>query len=206
MKKNVVILANGLFPEHDIPAGYLRNAAHIICCDGAVAKLVEKGMEPWAVVGDLDSVPDELAERFADRLYRDDDQESNDLTKAVKFAVGRGYESIVILGATGLREDHTAGNISLLTDYAGFAEVIMVTDHGIFVPVRSGTTISSWPGQQVSVFSASHDIKITSTGLKYRLENMKLLNWWTGTLNESVGDNFSVVFEGGEFILLFLAF
>ena len=70
-------------------------------------------LEPEAIVGDLDSLSPEIAERFADRLYQDSEQDTNDLTKAVRWCIDKGYEEIVILGATGKREDHTIANISL---------------------------------------------------------------------------------------------
>lgn len=206
MNKSIVILANGVFPRHDIPLGYLKSAEQIICCDGAVVKLVEHGMEPWAIVGDLDSVPEDLELRYSDRLFPDDDQDTNDLTKAVRFAIERGFSDIVILGATGAREDHTIGNISLLADYAESVNVIMATDNGIFVPVRSGSVISSWPGQQVSLFSTIPGIRISSEGLRYPLEGMSLINWWMGTLNESTGDTVSLSFDSDGFILIFLAY
>ncbi|MEZ4999189.1 MAG: thiamine diphosphokinase [Bacteroidales bacterium] len=206
MKKHGVILANGSYPESGIPLGYLNAAEKIICCDGAVVKLVQKGMEPWAIVGDLDSVPVELEAKYSDRLYRDDDQDTNDLTKAVRFAIGEGFESIVILGATGVREDHTIGNISLLTEYARFIEVIMVTDFGIFIPLFSGTKVSCIPGQQVSVFSPATGSGIRSHGLKYPLDNLSLENWWMGTLNEATGESISLEFDGNDPVLVYLAF
>ena len=70
----------------------------------------------------MDSLSSDLALRFADRIYRDEDQETNDLTKAVKWCNERGYNDIVIIGATGKREDHTIGNISLLAEYAKICE------------------------------------------------------------------------------------
>jgi thiamine pyrophosphokinase len=206
MNKSVVILANGSFPDHDIPLGYLKAADKVICCDGAVVKLVESGIEPWAVVGDLDSVPDKLARQYADRMHSSGDQDTNDLTKAVIFALENGFTDIVILAATGGREDHTIGNISLLVDYSVSAEVKMVTDNGIFLPVRSGTVISSWAGQQVSVFSTDPLIEVSSTGLKYPLEALRLANWWTGTLNESTGESFSLEFSGEAGLLVYLVF
>jgi len=206
MSNSIVILANGVFPFHDIPLGYLNSSDRVICCDGAVVKLVEYGMEPWAVVGDLDSVPDDLAKKYSDRLFRNTDQDTNDLTKAVRFAIENDFQDIVILGATGVREDHTIGNISLVTDYAETVNTILVTDYGIFVPVRSGSVISSWPGQQVSVFSTLPGIKIRSEGLRYPLDGMELKNWWTGTLNESSGDSFSLAFNSDGCILVFMVF
>ena len=205
MSKPVIILANGRFPTSGIPLGYLDNAEHIVCCDGSVAGLVEYGLEPWAIAGDLDSVPADLKEKYADRLFQSDDQESNDLTKAVRFCIERGIREIVILGATGMREDHTLGNISLLADYAESLAVKMLTDYGIFIPVSSGSSVSSWPGQQVSVFAVDKGTVISSRGLKYPLDKLELKNWWMGTLNECTGSSFSLSFREGR-VLVFLEF
>ncbi|HUU39597.1 MAG TPA: hypothetical protein VMW42_01510, partial [Desulfatiglandales bacterium] len=98
MASNTVILADGSFPEHEIPLGYLENADHIICCDGSAENLLKEGMEPEAIVGDLDSLTNDIAHRFSDRLFKDISQETNDLTKAVKWCSDRGYEDIVIIG------------------------------------------------------------------------------------------------------------
>jgi thiamine pyrophosphokinase len=67
------------------------------------------GMQPDAIVGDMDSLSDELANRFADRIYLDENQDTNDLTKAVMWCSDMGYKDIVIVGGTGKREDHTLG-------------------------------------------------------------------------------------------------
>ena len=112
-----VIVADGIFPHHEIPLGYLKNAERIICCDGSAQNLILAGMQPDAIVGDLDSLSDDLANRFADRIFLDESQDTNDLTKAVSWCSEMGYKDIVIVGATGKREDHTIGNISLLVEY-----------------------------------------------------------------------------------------
>ncbi|MFO8173785.1 MAG: hypothetical protein R6T96_05835, partial [Longimicrobiales bacterium] len=39
----------------------------------------------------------------------------------------------------------------------------MVTDYGIFIPVIPGLSISSWPGQQVSIFAMDKEMQISST-------------------------------------------
>ncbi len=200
-----VILADGSFPEHEIPLGYLRNCERIICCDGSVNKLIEFGLEPHAIIGDLDSIGKEIEERYSDRLYKDREQETNDLTKAVKWCLNRNYKDIVILGATGKREDHTVGNISLLAEYVRDVRAIMVTDTGIILPLLESSKIDSFPGQQVSVFSIDPDTEISSSGLRYTLRRTKLNNWWRATLNEATGSHFKLRFKGGP-LLVFLKF
>lgn len=200
-----IILADGKFPEHKIPLGHLSDAEHIICCDGSAENLLEKGIEPEAIVGDLDSLSDDTISRFCDRLFMDTDQETNDLTKAVHWCSKKGYNDIVILGATGRREDHTIGNISLLAEYARFVRIKMVTDTGTFIPLLKSCEIESYPRQQVSIFCADPETKITSAGLKYKLQDMKLGNWWRATLNEAEGYSFRISFTGGP-VLVYLAF
>ncbi|MDR2026946.1 MAG: thiamine diphosphokinase [Prevotellaceae bacterium] len=196
-----VILCDGKFPEHGIPLNLLNNAGKIICCDGAALKLLQYGMEPYSIVGDLDSLPDSLMDRYSDRIFRDADQESNDLTKAVLWCHQRNIRPIIILGATGLREDHTIGNIALMADYADFTDVIMVTDTGIFIPVTKPQTFRCYKGQQVSIFAITPATKITSRNLKYEVSERCFTNWNQGTLNEALSDSFHIIIDTGKLII-----
>ncbi len=200
-KKNTVILANGAFPSHDIPLGILTEAGFIVCCDGAVEKLLAHQLTPDAIVGDLDSVSAEVRQRYSDRIIHDPDQETNDLTKAVHWCHQHGYDDLVILGATGLREDHTLGNISLLAEYSKIVNARIVTDNGVFETLSSSATISSFSGQQISIFSINSLLAVTSEGLKYPLNSLVLDNWWKGTLNEALGESFRLSFTGGPLII-----
>lgn len=202
---DTVILANGAYPTHKVPLARLREAGMIICCDGAAEKLVAHGLEPGIIIGDLDSVSPALRERYASILVHDADQETNDLTKALNWCVGNGIREVAILGATGIREDHTLGNISLLEDYNRIIKATMLTDTGRFMVCDRSVTISSRPGQQVSVFSIDNKLKVTSSGLKFPLNNLALKSWWTGTLNEATGRTFRLSFKNGN-LFLFLKY
>jgi thiamine pyrophosphokinase len=158
-------------------------------------------MEPEAIAGDLDSLSADLKRRFSDRLFQDNDQDTNDLTKAVKLCLAKGYSEIVILGATGKREDHTIGNISLLAEYSKEIKVMMVTDTGIITPLTESANLLSFAGQQVSIFSINPESDVTSTGLKYELRNLKLKNWWRATLNEATGESFEIRFKEGPVLV-----
>ena len=205
MNSRVVIVADGTFPTHDIPLGYIRDAERIICCDGSVKSLINAGYIPEAIVGDMDSISDELADKFRDRLFSDSNPDTNDLTKTVNWCKGRGYKDMAIVGATGKREDHTIGNISLLADYIKDMNVMMVTDTGIFYPFLKSCRISTFPGQQVSIFSIDHNTKVSSRGLKYALSETQIKNWWVATLNEATGNHFELGFTGGP-VIVFLKF
>ena len=120
-----VVVANGLFPTGQQALELLRQAEFVVACDGAVIGL-ENGRLPDAVVGDLDSLPEPVRNRYSDRIHRVKDQETNDLTKAVNYVKTLGFREVLILGATGRREDHTLGNISLLAQYV--TELFPISD------------------------------------------------------------------------------
>ncbi len=169
-----IILADGKFPSNEIPITILRNAKKIICCDGATLKLLEFGREPDAIIGDIDSIPANIIEKYKSKIITITEQETNDLTKTVNWCVENNLKEIIILGATGLREDHTAGNISLLCNYMKKANVKMISDFGIFTPIEKTTKFNSFPGQQVSIFSIIPETKITTENLKYPLTQSQL--------------------------------
>ena len=202
---NIVILANGLFPGTRQCLDVLKSAGKVICCDGAADKLLDAGLTPDAIVGDMDSVSERIRNQHAAIMVRSNDQDSNDLTKAVHYCIENEYPSVVILGATGLREDHTLGNISLMLEYSPRIHVRIMSDYGIFSLLRSGEKVKSYPGEKISVFSIDNTVSITSIGLKYSLNNLQLSSWYTATLNESVSDTFSLVFNSTQPLILYRA-
>lgn len=197
-----VILADGAFPSHEVPLAALRGAERVVCCDGAVEKLEAAGLEPAWIVGDLDSVSDAVRERHAARLVRMEEQDTNDLAKAFRFCMSRGWHNLAILGATGLREDHTLSNLAWLADFADEApKTLMLTDTGVFTAISASTQFRSYAGQQVSLFAFEPGLSVYAEGLKYPLDSVHFTRWWQAALNEATGDMFKLVFEGGPLLV-----
>lgn len=188
---DAVIIANGNYPTHEIPLSYIDKATYIVCCDGAANLFIDRGGHPDAIVGDCDSISEENKTRFADIIHPDPDQYTNDLTKSVHFCVQQGKKNLVIVAATGKSEEHTLGNISLLAEYMNQANAAMITDYGILYPIHSPTTFPSFRGQRISFFCIDR-AEVTLHGLRYPLNKAILTNWWQGTLNESLGDAFTI--------------
>lgn len=195
----VVILADGNYPSSETALSLLSRAEKVVCCDGAAKTFIEKGGMPYAIVGDCDSLPVHYFTDYAGIIHKDRDQETNDLTKSVSFCVQEGFRSIIILGATGKREDHTIGNIGLLTDYAAIPEIDsirIVTDRGVMDAITSDTVFECLKGEQVSIFCLDPATKITTVDLLYPLKNANLTSWWQGTLNQCLGKTFGINTDG----------
>ncbi len=197
-------MANGSFPQTPVPLQLLHKASTVIACDGAMEALDKVGITPTAIVGDLDSLSSRFRERYADRIHFVEDQEINDLTKSILFAHRSGQREVLILGATGLREDHTLGNISLLMEHAPlFRRIEILSDYGRFTPLLQTATLRSEPGLQVSLFSLSPSGTISTSGLRWPIRDRQLTAWWQGTLNEATGDCFTVTLSPEARVLVY---
>ena len=197
---DVVVLANGEFPKHAVPLALLKSGLPVVCCDGAAENMLSIGVTPYAIIGDGDSLSDELKKKYHDILLINSDQETNDLTKAVKLCISEGYKRLAIVGAGGLREDHLLANISLLAMYIKGCQCLMFTNYGIFTAISGDTVFESFPRQQVSVFSLYKDNKLTFKGLQYPVEKRSFHFWWEGTLNSALGDSFEVKTTGDTIV------
>lgn len=199
---DAVILGNGEYPTHSMPETMLIMAPYVVCCDGSADEHIRRGFIPNAIIGDGDSLSAENKDRFREIFHQIDDQETNDQTKAVHFLLDQGKKVIILVGATGKREDHTLGNISLLLDYMKSGmEVRTITDYGVFVPAKDTQTFAAHPGQQISIINFGAK-GLQGEGLVYPLSDFT--NWWQGTLNEATSDEFTIHCTG-EY-LVFLAF
>ena len=197
---DAVIIGGGEFPTAGLPMQIINNARYIVCCDGAADAFIATGAIPDAIVGDGDSISTENRTKYSHLLHIISEQESNDQTKAIRFCMEQGKKRIAIVGATGKREDHTIGNISLLIEYAREgAEVYSFTDYGVFIPCNGDTTHKCRKGQQVSIFSITAK-DMSADRLLYPIYDFT--NWWQGTLNECTGEEFSIKAQGEYLIFL----
>lgn len=191
---DAVVVGGGDFPSHPLPLQLIGETERVVCCDGAANEFLVRGLCPWRVVGDCDSLSAEAKQEFSDIIRRNPDQETNDQTKAVTYLAEKGMRRIAIIAATGRREDHTLGNISLLIEYMRQGlDVRIYTDYGVFVPCRDTCVFECPTNTAVSIFSfGTHGMQ--AEGLRYPLRDFT--SWWQGTLNTTETPTFTIRCKG----------
>lgn len=195
-----VIIDAGCFPHNKIALSWLDGCERIVCCDGAANRYLATGRKVWRIVGDCDSLSAENMHKYAGIVRHIPDQETNDQTKAVRYLAAKGIKRIAILGATGMREDHTLGNISLLMEYQRQGiETRAYTDYGVFIPVEGSQTFHCPTGTQVSIFNFGAT-GLSAEGLRYPLRDFD--SWWQGTLNKTTSNSFRIHACGSYLIFL----
>ena len=215
-----VIVGNGQFPKKEYPLYLLESADYVVCCDGALDTYLRHFSgrnlrRPDVVVGDMDSLSKKTAERFRDIAVKIDEQETNDQSKAFHYILEHfpDVDTVHILGATGKREDHTIGNLSLLMEYAremGRQDcgrtvfVDMVSDWSTAFAITDSCTLDVGEGRSVSIICPDNSLNIKSEGLVWPTDNVVFDNLWQATLNRASADRISLTFSHPSIALIIL--
>ena len=215
-----VIVGNGQFPKKEYPLYLLESADYVICCDGALDTYLRhfRGRNlrrPDVVVGDMDSLSEKTAERFRDIAVKIDEQETNDQSKAFHYILEHfpDVDTVHILGATGKREDHTIGNLSLLMEYAREMRrqdcgrtvfVDIVSDWSTAFAITDSCTLDVGEGRSVSIICPDNSLNIKSEGLVWPTDNVVFDNLWQTTLNRASADRISLTFSHPSIALIIL--
>ena len=213
-------MGNGQFPKKEYPLYLLESADYVVCCDGALDTYLRHFSgrnlrRPDVVVGDMDSLSKKTAERFRDIAVKIDEQETNDQSKAFHYILEHfpDVDTVHILGATGKREDHTIGNLSLLMEYAREMRrqdcgrtvfVDIVSDWSTAFAITDTCTLDVGEGRSVSIICPDNSLNIKSEGLVWPTDNVVFDNLWQATLNRASADRISLTFSHPSIALIIL--
>ena len=176
----VVIVASAPKLEIAPYQAIIRAADLLIAADGGALPLLNAGIVPRVVIGDMDSISAAgLAEREAHgvelrRFAREKDE--TDLELALLYAAAAGATAIDILGALGGRWDHTLANVALLAlpELRTRHARLLADDQTLFL-VRDAAVLEGQAGDTVSLLPLAGDAHgVTTKGLRYPLDDATL--------------------------------
>ena len=192
----IAIIANGEAPRHPEVLAALARCEACVCCDrvppeGAPALL--------QIVGDLDTFSGDIAPDLLTDLH--EDQETNDLTKAMNWLAGaRPGVAVDYFAVTGLREDHTLANLALISAAGRPARIF--TETGRFHLLAPGESLLDvTPNMPVSFLSFTPQY-ITVQGVVWPVENLLLDTLWRATLNRTTAPRLHIQCEQPLFVYL----
>ncbi|MDP8206244.1 MAG: thiamine diphosphokinase [Candidatus Electryonea clarkiae] len=105
----VLIVLNGDIPLSILEGSFFQKYSYIIAVDGALDKLLEKGIMPHAVTGDFDSVSEVVLKelQFAGgEIIHQAEQNSTDFEKTLNLCKSKGFRQADVIGFSGSRIDH----------------------------------------------------------------------------------------------------
>ncbi len=186
-----VLLANGEKPKNKIIIDILQNAKNIICVDNGYELASELNITPSVIIGDLDSVDISKVNQSV-IIIKEEDQNTNDLEKALNYCLSKNIRDIILVGATGERDDQNLATILISLDYIEQLNIEILSDLYSIKFVNGKREFETEPMKEVSLISMDKENIITTQGLKYNLEKSKLSSTTHGISNYSIGKNFSI--------------
>ena len=178
----IVIFANGALDQPHLLRRRLQPTDRIFCADGGGRHAAALGLTPELVVGDLDSLPPELVDRFRQAgaiIERHPPRKDHtDLELTLDRAVAHQPSEIMLVTALGGRLDQMLANILLLTRPAYAATRLTLADGPQWaVLLRGGerAAIAGQSGDTVSVVPLSAEVTgVTLAGVEWPLNGATL--------------------------------
>ena len=202
--KRCVIVGGADINNYDHIRSALRDDDHFIYCDSGLKHMHALKRLPDLIVGDFDSHdnPHMDIETIVLPHIKDD----TDTVFAAKEAVKRGFDDFLLIGVTGLRLDHTLGNLYILLYLDSLGKKACITDDFSEMEIISaGTAEVSDSYSYFSLLNITGCAEgITVTGAKYPLSDAEITcEYQYGISNEVLpGETARISVKHGKLLLI----
>lgn len=173
---NIAVISNGTILDYNRIKGIIKKEYdYIICADGGSRHAYEMAIIPDLIVGDLDSISEEIIDYYksqnVDIKTFPSEKDQTDTQLAIDMAIEKYPMRIGLFGCTGNRLDHTLSNINhLFYIKEKNTKGILIDDHNEIILADTINTIEGKEGDTVSLVSISDKTEdITLQGFKYPL-------------------------------------
>lgn len=211
MNKRVIIVSGGTL-DIEVVREQMRTDDFIIGVDRGVEFLEQNDIKPNYVVGDFDSVSEEVIRKYRNqrkipvREYNPV-KDASDTEIAVRLAMELGFQELIILGATGSRLDHMWANVQVLAiPFEKGIKASIIDGVNRIRLIESNILMKKEEafGQYFSVFSLGGMVEgLSISGSKYPLNNHELLPYDSLSVsNEFKDDILKITYKSG--ILIFM--
>ena len=201
-----LIVLGGDAPGRALLESCMRDADLVIAADSGLAAFDAAGLEPDLLVGDMDSVPADVLEKYAGRIpehrlncIKDD----TDGVDALDMAIARGAVKITLLGALGGRLDHALANVMLLVRaHRKGAKAEILSESVRISRVDGYASLSGAKGDTVSLLPLGRAEGVTLKGFFYPLDQAALeSDYPLGISNVVTDDQAEIKADSGDLIL-----
>jgi len=193
----VTLVGGAGFADDDLKLA-LSLAPCLVAADGGANGLADAGHIPQAIIGDIDSLRDDLHHRMQARIHKIDEQDSTDFDKCLAN-IDAPY--VLALGFAGARLDHTLASMSSLVRF-GSSRVLLLTEHDICFVAPPQLELDTTMGQRVSLFPMGRCAG-RSTGLHWSIDGLDFApSGVIGTSNMAVSTRVTLEFDTPRMLVL----
>ncbi|MCW9066608.1 MAG: thiamine diphosphokinase [Ignavibacteriaceae bacterium] len=172
-----IILANGKPPKKSLISFFQKKGYNkLICADGGANSALKMKLVPDMIIGDLDSISTKALKEFkySSKLIRINRQNDTDVEKCLKYAIKNRFSETLLVGVTGNRLDHTFCNLGIVFKFFTSIKLSLIAENSFLKPYKGKVELKTHPRETFSVYGLDRKTKISSKGLKYKLNNIAL--------------------------------
>lgn len=202
-RPDAVVTLNGKLDQLDV--ALFAGTCPLVAADGAANSLVEMGIVPDVVIGDMDSVESRLVHKLSKSIefLHVADQESTDFEKALRYCSGKSWRHVVVLGMHGGDLEHTLNNWSVLMRYGRSISLIQLEGTRTAIPIYDAVTCPLTIGEVISIIP-QHAVTLTTSGLQWNLNKEELhFGSREGARNRVTSSNVELLVHEGSMLLFF---
>lgn len=203
------IISNGDINDYVFAKKQIQHYDLIICADGGAKHALAMDIVPHVIVGDLDSIDENMIAYFQKNHVQfckfPPNKDYTDTELAIDYALNKKVKEITFLGAIGSRMDHTIANITLLLSLLNKGVQARILDeHNEIMAGNGHMEIEGQIGEYVSIIPLSEKVEgVTLKGLKYPLVNATIpMGASIGVSNRFVKTKAEVTVKNGKILLI----
>jgi thiamine pyrophosphokinase len=203
-----VIVANGSRQGIKSLRGYIDSSDIIIAVDGGLEALNRLNITPTVIIGDYDSVSQELLDDYKKKdipfLTFPKRKDATDSEIAIDYAIDQKPSELYLLGMTGKRMDHGLANIHMLKRVPEHIKACIIDAYNEIFYSSKNFTLKGYKGKHLSIIPITSVLEsISTTGLDYPLNHENLyFKDSRGVSNVIISDEVEITMKSGEFFVI----
>ncbi|WP_296418960.1 thiamine diphosphokinase [Pseudooctadecabacter sp.] len=178
-----ITLIGGAQVAHSLITEALKYGADVVCADGGADTALWAGLDPVAVIGDMDSVSEAAKDAYSDVLHQIAEQDSTDFDKAL-----RNIDAPLIIGVgfLGQRLDHAMAALHVLQKYD--RPVVLLGEDDLVFVVPDQITMTVPVGLRISLMPLAEPV-VTTHGLRWEVTEATMsMRDFIGSSNEAAAE------------------
>jgi thiamine pyrophosphokinase len=177
----------------------------IFCADGGLYHADKLGVVPIRILGDFDSVDENILEKYKklnitiDKFSKEKDKTDGEII--LDYVSMLNYDKIYVVGGTGGRTDHLLTNLNLIFKYKN---VIFLNEYEIIFKIDNFYLLNGYKSSTVSFIPFSENVEnLSLIGFKYPLKNYDLIRESSRCMgNIAILDQCRIEFKSGKLLCL----
>ena len=199
---NAVIFLNGNPPSAELIKKHIHPDDLLICTDGAYDYLMQYGIRPDLLIGDMDSIS-VLPDTQDIEIIKTADQMNNDLEKALIFSLEQNVGTLRVFGADGKRLDHFIINLATLEKYSLYYSISVICENEFMQFLSPGDHyFEGFPGKRFSLLALEKVRDLSLENAHYPLNESVLEKGSRGLSNAFSSTRLRISFKSGKMLFM----